>query len=275
MTSAVFDSYTVLEPQVGATYLPPEIELEVLTPIIEQAPDSVDFTISGGQPQTEATIDIDGTDLMTVYLDTNGELGVTSVALDEVLGTVGMHTLTVTQVTPFGTVTADGDFEVLNAAPTLPPEPEPDDGPGTVTPSPVTRWILRDLAPGGLGDYTLVINPKEMTAPHFSRTLTSKRSVLDTRLGGQFHVYESAPQPREWSFSGYAPTEEMCNKLQAYQKINRKFWLIDHHNRAWKVVFVNVELVAKLRHTYNGEVSDWGHNFTVNALVLDQNFTQV
>lgn len=264
--------------------VPSELRIEVLNSPIYQAPSFVEFYISGGQGgqgANEAVISIDGTDLMTVNLDSSGALSLAAVALSEALGTAGTHTITVTQDdTATGTLVGNDTFDV-----TIDPEPLPDPPPtdgtpflpaGAVVPGrDVQRWVLQDpYVSGGIGSYVFPQNPKEMTSPHFERFLTSKRTSLSVELGGKFHVFESAGQPKEWQFSGICSSSEMHDKLLAFRALNRRFWLIDHRNRAWKVVFTNVDITPRLRTNYNGQLSDWIEDYTVSALILDQSPTE-
>jgi hypothetical protein len=94
--------------------------------------------------------------------------------------------------------------------------------------------------------------------------------MLSPNLGGRFHVMEAVPQPKEWSFSGVSISEEMSDKLLEYRYLNRRFWVIDHRNRAWKCVFLNVDISPRLRSNLDGESTDWLQDYTVTALILDQ-----
>lgn len=254
--------------------LPIELTVAVLNPVY-QAPAYVEFYVSGGQPEVDAIISIDGTDLMTVPLDTDGGLSMASAPLSATLGAAGTHDLTVTQETVAGTAIGTATFEVLVDPISLPAEPASDVSPtlpmgAVVVGRPVQRWVLQDPYADGIGSYVLPQNPRTMTSPSFSRTLTSRRTILPTGRGGRFHVFESAGQPKEWSFTGICTSEEMHDQLLAFRNLNRRFWLIDHRNRAWKVVFTNVDLSPRLQTNYNGELSDWIEDYTVTAMILDQ-----
>jgi hypothetical protein len=93
-----------------------------------------------------------------------------------------------------------------------------------------------------------------------------------TAHSGKFHVWQAGAVPHEWTFSGQTWSQEMLDQLQAYRALNRRFWIIDHRNRAWKSVITNLEIVPHLRQNYNGEETDLGTDWTVAATVLDQNF---
>lgn len=252
----------------------PDLTLSILDSTLVQAPTSLEASVAGGQSETEAILDIDGTDVLTVILDTDGNLGATTVPVSSALGAQGVHTLTITQETLAGTLTASADFEIASAPLGLPAEPGADAGP-TIVPAAVVgavrRWVLQD--PGGIGSYVFPQNPDpaQTKGPNFRRRrTTARRTALSPRLGGQFHVFERAGGTEEWTFGGYAPTQEMCEKLLQYRYLNRRFWLIDNRNRAWKVVFSNVEVVPRLRHNYNGVQTDWGSDYTVTVQTLDQ-----
>ena len=134
------------------------------------------------------------------------------------------------------------------------------------------HWVLQDMlaaSEGGIGSYILPMNPREMTSPHLEHAFTSRHT---TAKDGQFHVFQAGKMPKEWSFSGYSPTQEMAEKLLQYRRLNRRLYIIDHRNRAWKCIITNVEIKPRLRHIFNGEVSDWGSDYTVTATVLDQDW---
>lgn len=260
--------------------VPPALTVTINNSPIYQAPDMIEFIVSGGQPETEALVEIDGSPQMTIVLDTDGGISLAAVSLSTDLGTVGTHELRVSQETIAGEVYGVAEFEVLVAPVSLPSAPTLDGSPflpvGAVVPGrTVQRWVLQDPRPGGIGSYVLPVNPREMTSPHFERKLTSRRTMLAPHLGGRFHVMESVPQPKEWSFTGVTISEEMAEKFLEFRHLNRRFWVIDHRNRAWKCVFTNVDISPQLRKLlavegHLAEYTDWVQDYTVSALILDQ-----
>jgi hypothetical protein len=251
----------------------PQIAVSIYDPVKLRSPSTVNVAVAGGQPNTDAVLSIDGVEVTTVLLDTDGSLGVRTLPFTDLAA--GSHDVLVTQTVESGDIIYGlASFTIAEdpAAFPLPPDVglDPVDVPAAVVPGTgVRRWVLQDLAPGGLGNYILPINPKSMTSPHYQKTLQARRS---TAVGGQYHVTEAASQPKAWQFAGYAPTQEMCDQLQAYGALKYRFWLVDHRNRAWQVVFVNVQLEPRLRHRYNDVLTDWGTDYTVQALILSQNW---
>lgn len=258
---------TMLE---GFDDLGPMPGLVVLDETLTQAPTAVQVVLAEAIPETTVTFSIDGLVVFTATTDSEGYLAPTSVPVPEAVGAKGAHTITAKQI---GARASSATFTLArNPSPhprVIGPDAQAVEVPGAVLPSGSRRWVLQDLMPGGLGSYILPQNPAEMTSPHQERTLSATHT---TATSGQFHVTEAGPAPVEWSFSGYCPTQAMHDKLLAYGALNRRFYVIDHRGRAWKATFVHVDLAPRRRHTYQGEVTDWGHDYTVSALIYDQDW---
>lgn len=250
----------------------PEFQIQVLDPIIERGPGVVTVTIDGGIAEAEVEFYIDGDLAWTTTLDSSGALTASSIGIYVGAGAdVGVHDIEARQTDLDSNlyVTA-ATYEVLFAPFGGVVVAAPDADPVIISAAishGVNHWVLQDLLAGGLGSYVLPINPSEMTSPHWENNFSVKRT---TSKSGQFHIFQVGKSIPEWKFSGYAPTQAMVEKLEQYAALNRRFYLIDHRNRAWKVVFTGLDLKARLRHVYNGETSDWGHDYEVTALVLDQ-----
>lgn len=256
--TGAFDGFADLGPMPG---------LSVLDKTLTRAPTSATVVFTGGIASTEVIFDIDGTEVYRATTDSDGELSPTSIPIPEPLG-AGTHTVTATQV---GARASSDTFTLARDPSPYPivrgPDAQAVDVPGAVSVNGSRDWVLQDLMPGGLGSYILPVSPSTMTSPHVERLLQAAHTTSRT---GRFHVNEGGPAPVEWQFSGYCPTQAMLDKLVAYGELNRRFYVIDHRGRAWKVTFVNVDASPRLRHTYNGVASDWGHDYTVSALVFDQ-----
>ena len=258
-------------------FLGAELRLRILDSTVVRAPTSLTVTLSGGVAEVDVVFDIDGTDVLTVSLDSDGSLGPTSINLTSVLGTVGDHVLTVTQTTVDGVTSGSGTFTVL-LEPPLYPEAPVADGPSVAVPGAVDEffvrhWVFQDLLPevdGGIGSYVLPHNPRNMNSPQYEHALTSRHS---TAQDGKIHVFQGADIPKEWQFSGYCSSQAQQTKLLQYRYLNRRFYIIDHRNRAWKVVVLNAEFVPRLRQNYDGIPTDWGSDYTMTVVVLDQNFS--
>ncbi len=247
----------------------PEMTLYILDPTLIQAPTSLTAVLSDGHPNTQVVFRIDGTVVYQTNTDGDGQLQPTSIPVPESVGAAGSHTLSATQV---GSKTSSATFTLAKGPQLMPRvigvDAEPVSIPGSNQAS-VQKWVLQDLMPGGIGSYILPVNPSTMSQPHFERVLSARHSTATT---GQFHITGGGPAPVEWSFEGYCPTQEMHDKLLQFRDLNRRFYLIDHRKRAWKVTFISVDLRARLRQMgMNGVYTDWGHDYTVEALVYDQN----
>lgn len=261
-------------------FVPPEITVAILDEEISRAPTTITVVAAEGLPTQEAVFAIDGTDVWTTDLDAAGGMTPTSLLLEATLGgQQGAHELTLTQQGPYGIVVSDtAAYEVLND-PWIAPFIAGTDAQAVEIPGAVSHdtrhWVLQDLLAvqeGGIGSYVLPFNPREMSSPHHELAFESKHT---TALSGQYHVFQkgsSGMGPKEWTFKFYAPTQEMITKLEQYRDLNRRFYVIDHRNRAWKCMFSDLQVEPRLRHNFNGEMTDWGSDCTVTAIVLDQNW---
>lgn len=258
----------------GARDVVPEMRLEVLDPVLNQAPTAITIMLFDARPKTVVTFNIDGTVIATRTANSSGGLGPLSLAVPESVGAAGTHTITATQA---GSLTASATFTLRRAPVTAPrivgPDADPVDIPGALTSTGVRRWILQDLMPGGLGSYILPHNPTTMSDPHFEKLLEAMPTTSSVAVSGQFHVFEGGEPPAEWQFSGYCPTQAMHDKLVAYAGLKRRFYIVDHRRRAWKTTIVSVDLTARRRQARDdGTLTDWAHDYTVNALVYDRNW---
>lgn len=252
---------------VGERVITPELRLSLAETVLSQAPATLVATLVDGFPDMAVEFLIDGSLAATAYTNVDGDIYGATVPVPGATQ-AGTHTLAATQS---GAITASTTFTIEQEPTAAPEEDAPDPAPVPPEPGPlVQRWVLQDMIQGGLGTYTLPVNPSAMTSPHSERSLSAVHTTSPT---GRFHVYEGGPTPWEWQFSGYCPTEEMHDKLVAFGELNRRFYLIDHRNRAWLVTFLGVDMKARLRQTTswaNGGVTDWGHDYTVSALVYEQ-----
>jgi hypothetical protein len=168
---------------------------------------------------------------------------------------------------------------VLNPPPPVPeligPDAPPVAVPGAIQPNGTRRWVFQDLAPNGLGSWVMPMNPKTMETPAFSRGLNAKNTTADVESGGQFHIYEDAYTPVEWTFEGYCPSEEMRDKLEAFHALNRRWYLHDHRGRAWKVTSSALEMTPHLTQIWNGELTNQGHDYKATVEVLERDWVNV
>ena len=244
--------------------------MEILDPDLLQAPTSVTVVLNNVTAGIPIDFLIDGVDVYQADGSEDSWLGPTSIPVDEIIGTAGTHTLTATQN---GQIIASGTFAIEldnfgSGTTGRGADADPVAVPGAITAHGTRKWVLQDLTAGGLGSYVMPINPAEMDPPEFQRPLSAQHT---TAIDGQYHVYEGSTAPVEWSFSGHIPTQDMHDKLMAFANLNRRFYLIDHRNRAWKVAIAAVDMVPRLRSiNLYGEMTDSIYDYTMTALIYDQ-----
>ena len=269
--AATFTSVGVFSTDGGLQVLQQDAVAEAVNAALYQAPTVLTFTVTGGWPADDVTVDVDGTVLLTTVLDSDGALAPTSVAIDATLGTVGSHTLTVTSLTGDPGYTTSFPFTIEIAPPPDAVDPGADADPvivpGADTGTGVYKWVLQDLAPSGIGSYVFPANPLSMTSPHGARVL--QQSHTTSAVTGQFHISEPGAVAQEWQFAGVCTTQAFYDKLVQFYELPRRFYLIDHRNRAWKVAFTSLDFKARKRTNLNGSLTDWVHDYTVSALIFD------
>lgn len=248
--------------------------LEIMDDVLYRAPTALTFMVSGGWADDDVEFAIDGTPVLTTKLNSMGALGPMSVSVNTTLGTAGSHLFTMTSLTyQAGYAVADTFTIEVDPSPALlvvGQDADPVAVPGAVSSTGVYRWVLQDLHPGGLGSYILPRNPATMTNPHYQRTLAQEHttSVRD----GRYHIAEVGQGVLEWQFGGFCDSQEFYDKLVAYYELPRRFYVIDHRNRAWIVVFTSLDFKARLRTNVDGNITDWAHDYQVSALIYDQDW---
>lgn len=236
-------------------------------PVIDRAPASVLIYISGATGRSTLAAEIDGTELARVQIADDGTGSIT-VPITSDNGGAGSHAIQLIQYVggAGGSVSVFVNYEVTRG-PALMPVPLPSDQPVVTVPGRGSKWVFQDVAPGGLGSYVLPVSPATHTPPQHEHAFTSRHAKAKT---GQFHIFQAAGVVKEWTFSGYAPTEEMVEKLWAYRELNRRIYIVDHHGRAWKVAITNLDVKPRLRHWWNDDPTDWGSDWEMTVTVLDQ-----
>ena len=254
--------------------LPSSLIVSVFNPEIAVTPSALTVSVSEALGSEDIIFLINNVEVMRYAPDSTGTLSLVSVPVPP--GDAGSFTLTVRQG-----ATSQGTASFTVAQPYAPPpvrtgpDAPPVQVPGAIQPNGVRRWVFQDLMPGGLGSWVMPMNPATMGSPAFTRELNVKKTTASTAQGGQFHITADAFTPVPWEFSGYAPTDEMRDKLEAYHALNRRWYLHDHRGRAWKVVLQDLELEARLTQYWNGEMTHEGHDYTGRLMVLDRDWTVV
>lgn len=232
-----------------------------------RAPTALTVSVAGAIPG--GTVEFwynDDEVFATAQVDDSGSIGV--ISLEVYSMEAGEHTLKARDDTGRE---AWANFTLLYR-PTTPKtvshDADPIEVPGAANADGTWNWVLQDLMPGGLGSYIFKRNPVSMDKPMFQRTLSGQRS---THPAGRHHIFEGHDPTWEWRFTGVAFTQDDQEKLYAFLDLNRRFYLIDHRNRAWVCTFTQVEMVPRLRKTLvaAGEpaiVTDWLADYTVTAI---------
>lgn len=237
---------------------------------LDRAPTTVVVSIVNAVENATMSFYIDGAHVYDSETDSDGSLGPLSIPVSDSF-VAGTHTISATQA---GHPTSSATFTLDRNPPLYPitrgEDAQAVDVSGAVTPQGTRKWILQDLMPGGLGSYVLPVSPAQMDNPEFERQLSAQHT---TAVDGAYHVFEAGAAPLEWTFGGYCPTQEMHDKLKAFGGLNRRFYVIDHRGRAFKVAFANVEMTPRLRQlNIYGDLTDSVFDYTVNALVYDQDW---
>jgi hypothetical protein len=254
--------------------IPSSLIVQVFNPDIPITPAALTVSVNEALGPEDIIFEVNGVEMLRVAPDSTGTLELVSVPLPPM--DAGSFSLVVKQG-----ATSQGTAAFTVYQPYAPPpvrtgpDAPPVQVPGAIQPNGVRRWVLQDLAPGGLGSWVMPLNPQTMGTPAFSRELTVKKTTASVEQGGQYHITEDAFTPVPWEFSGYLPTEEMYQQLEAYRNLNRRFYLHDHRGRAWKVIFEDLQPSARLTQYWNGEMTHAGHDYQAVVQVLEREWTAV
>lgn len=247
----------------GTMVVPAPAYLGVLDPVVDQPPATITVVMSGLTPLATVTFRIDDVIVGTGTADVQGDVDATSLVVDRQFA-AGAHVVSGT--------TADHEasaaFTITADATTLPAVPAPDAPPAVVPDSVgsngVQRWVFQD--PGGLGSWIMPINPTAMSNPHVRKSVGA---VVTTAVHGRPHVSEGA-RPVEWEFSGLCLSEAFQDQLIAYSELPRRFYLIDHRNRAWTVAIASLDIRPRKRVMENGVAQDWLADYTARVVLFSQ-----
>lgn len=242
--------------------------LTILDPEIDRTPSVLMVVLAGFAPDATITFRVGDVVLdQTLVADDSGEIALpSSLDIDDRIGE-GSHTLVAETADHFAMAT----FAVLRDPPTSPvarvPDADPVFVPEAVGENGVHRWVWQDAKPGGLGSWVMPINPTTMSNPHVRKTVSETHT---TAVNGRSHIYEAQPS-LEWEFSGYCPDFRFYEKMLGYSEINRRFYIIDHRNRAWIVTVEHFDLQARKRQRDDaGKWNDWAGDYTVRVVLYDQ-----
>lgn len=201
--------------------------MDLNTTTLTETPASLAVSLVNLTPGETVTFSISG--VGTVLSQPADSAGILTTSVPVPAVAAGTYTLTATA----GGGSASATFEVLYSSVT-PPPPDPDAPPHIVVQPPgVTKWILQDKAPGG-ETYVFDLNPARMTSPFAPKMITPETT---TAPDGQPVLWQGADRPHLWQFEGKIRLQSQYDAFVRFLELQRKFYLIDHRNRAWVVTF--------------------------------------
>lgn len=247
--------------------------LQILESTINQAPDQMDVVVFNADPDWPIDFYVLGspTVISTGYADSEGVLQPMSVEIP--LLDAGTYTL-VAQMRAYmprwdwivaeSPGTGLDTFQVLHDPPERPTDLPLDDLPVLVAQGyPIRHWVLQDAQAGGLGSYVLPRNPRSASSPHPVRELANAMSV---GAAGQVHVWEGVQKPRPWTFSGFITDQAMLDEMQSYFELPRRFFIVDHHNRAWTVTWDR--FAVTMNESKKGSDFPYSHTYEASVTVF-------
>lgn len=246
-----------------------DLVIVAMDKILHRAPTSLSVSVSGAIADESLTFDIDGTDVDTEDADSEGTLQQLSIPVPGAVGAAGSHTVTVTSATSSGSDTFTIEVDPIANPLDVSTDTDPVSVPEAQVTTDFYKWVLQDLMPGGLGSWVMPINPSTMASPGVLTPVTVQHSTAVH--DGQFHVWQGGLAVADWSFAGYCPDQEFYENLASYAALTRRFYIIDHRNRAWKVAITGLDMVARKRAIdETGAPQDWRHDYTARAVIYEQ-----
>jgi hypothetical protein len=252
----------------------PAFTLTIANPDIEQTPSSVRVSVANGTPDAPvrfSLLHLPATTLWTDELDATGVLTDIAVPITVPLD-AGTYQLRVTEGTgdpvEWTGQAIEDTFDVEEDSAPYPTDLPVDAAPVAVPQTGVRHWVVQDVAPGG-GTYTFPHNPAEMTSPFPPRVITVETTVLhgytdDTGYTqtGRPVSWEGATKAHQWEWKGFTADEAYLTKLTELVASNRRYYLIDHRNRAWVVTFEHLDAKPLIRPNL-----PWAHEYSVRCLI--------
>jgi hypothetical protein len=222
---------------------------------ILETPGWLRVSLLSATPDADVEMSLDGgSTFFTVHTEEDGTFE-GSVEVPEL--TPGAHTITATDV---DAQTETETFTVTLEA--LPPDTIPGNTPPTtgISADPVIHWVLEDVMPTGLGAYEFPINPSEMGNVWPQKQLRVEHTIHGS---GQDIIWEGRADPVDWTVKGSVMTQEFYETLEAYKALNRRIYVIDHHQRGWVVAFEGLTFEKK-----GSPGDDWRYDYTAKFFIL-------
>lgn len=239
------------------------LDLIILEPAQVQAPTYLPVSVSGAAPGATLTFEIDGDVVWTDEADADGILAAVEIPVPDTLA-AGTWS-----VTASAGVMGDEDSEDFTLAmdpADFPTDPTPDSDP-PVVPDRNGRWVLNDVADGGLGAWIMPVNPQAMTSPHFERAVNVKHTTAPET--GAWSVSEAQVGTKPWKVSGYYPDEAYLDQLKAYADLKHRFLVYDHRDRVWVVVLNGLDHEPRKRQSDAvSPNNDWAGSWTMDLTIV-------
>lgn len=224
---------------------------------IEMSPSEILVDVGNGVDGEEITFNLYGAvveyDLVgDVYLDEFGTVN-TGVPLPEL--PVGSYVLEAQGVSGSASIVVSVTGAALDTTPeaidNVEPVPPPFD--------PTTHWQFIDQRDPSI-KWTMPHNPARWTSPLRPNWYTHDASSAPD---GQVLTWQAASRAYPMEFSGYLDSQTVYDNLKFWANLRRRFWLIDHRNRAWLVTFQHFDAQARIVPN-----KPWAHDYTVKAVVF-------
>lgn len=237
--------------------------LVIMNPDQVRAPVQLSVSVSGAAPGATLTFEIDGEEIWVDVADADGLLDPTLILTQDDLAS-GTHTMTVTAGDPGDE--GSQDFTLTEDAAAHPEDPDPDTDP-PVVPGRNGRWVLNDVATGGLGEWIMPVSPQTMTNPHFDRIVSVKHTTAP--VTGAWSVSEAEVGSKPWKIAGYYPDEDYLDQLKAYAELKHRFLIYDHRGRVWVVVLLDLDHEPRKRQSDAvSSNNDWAGSWSMDLMIV-------
>lgn len=225
-------------------------------PVAYDSPAWLRISVFSATEDGDIEFDIAGQTVITLTADESGRVVDESVPVPDL--PTGTYVLVARDVTTgqessvtFGVeqLTNDPSADPPPAGPTIPPTSEA-----------VVRWVFELPAPGA-EVYVFPNNPQDMSSPHAERVLNADHT---TAPDGQALLFEGEPVPVQWTVSGFCFDQDHYEALEHWQSLNRRFFAVDHLQRAWVVTFESLDWTP-----VRDPQRPWAHRYTAKFLVYE------